>query len=325
VRKYTLLLRSVLVPACCALLMTTVPLDTDVLGYMYYSTAAGSPYKWNLAKLPNGTLFWQADPKAPDILRQSLSKAAQAWAATLDGKLNFSEGPLGGGGITVTWDVTGNLIPDSIFLAYTTFNADLSGSISSVRIIVNASNYTWVRSDDGYVGPPVGGKREADLDSVILHEMGHALGLDHSDKDPTKIVGGYASGNLPTMNSVILPGAQNLHTDDKTGLRFVYTGDTSPDVETSPPPPPSPLIVTATPASGRAPVRILFRQIGGDAKTAWDFGDGTAATGTKVAHRFTAPGTYVVAAQGGGKSGTMNIQVESKQKKQKKSAARIKL
>lgn len=318
-RSFPVLPRPFLTSLCCAVLLTTVFLNTEVLGFTYYATPEGTPFRWNLAALPNSTVCWQADPSAPDILRRSLSNAAQAWSAALGGILMFSEGT---GGITVTWDGDGSLIPNTDLLAYTSFNADISGDISSARIIVNAKNYNWVYSCDGVVLPPNASvKGQADLASVILHEMGHALGLNHSDLDPSKIVGGYGYDNLPTMNSVILPGAQKLHTDDKAGIRFIYTGNGTPvpEVETSP------LVVMAKPPSGRAPVRISFMQAGGDASTTWDFGDGTAACGTKVVHRFTASGTYVVTAQSGGKSGTYNVQVTGKQNKQKKASRNSKL
>jgi PKD repeat protein len=50
---------------------------------------------------------------------------------------------------------------------------------------------------------------------------------------------------------------------------------------------------TARPASGRAPLRVSFKADGPPGATyAWDFGDGTTASGRRVVHRYTEPGTY---------------------------------
>lgn len=313
-RSFTSLARLFLLPVCCGMLTSIVSLETPVSGFTYYATAAsGSPYCWNEAALPNGVIYWQAAPDAPAIVRDSVNNAAQAWSAAVHGVLQFSEGT---GGINIIWDTDGSLIPDSLYLACTNLYVNVPGTITGGRIIINAHDYTWKRSGDGAVGPNVHGVCEADLDSVILHEMGHALGLGHSDNDPSKIVGPWGYGNMPTMNSVILPGAQNLHADDRAGICFIYTGAVPPAA------PPSPLLVTATPLSGRAPIKVLFREADGDPGTIWDFGDGKAAAGAKAAHRFTAPGVYTVTAQSCGKSGSVIIQVVKKQKKLKKIAGK---
>jgi PKD repeat protein len=278
-------------------------LPTPVRGYQAFMTTAQVPYTWNLGTLQGGTIQWQVADGTPQILHDSMVVCTQAWSDATSGVVKFAEGA---GGIKVDWDPNGTMIVDPVFLAYTTFNADATGHISMAHLIVNASNYTWQRGGYGGVGAAgPDGKRQANLDAVMLHELGHALGLDHSDKNPSAIVGGVMLGDPPTMNSIIYPNAGTLHQDDIAGIRSLYNSG-APAVDFSP------LQLSATPAVGKAPLKVVIKQAGGDDSTAWDFGDGASASGNSVKHRFVAAGTYTVKASCGGRSSTMTIQVNKR-------------
>ena len=270
-----------------------------------FMSNANLPYHWTTA------ITWQVDSGAPSIAHDAMAAAFQAWSNATGGAFQFAEGP---GGITLHWDAAGTKIPDPLYLAYTTFNSNSAGEINGGDIIVNALNYTWHNGGYGGVGAVAAdGTRDANLDACILHEVGHALGLNHCDLNPAAIVGVIVPGDPPTMNSVLDAGAGTLHDDDIAGIRSLYPAA---------PPPPSSITVTATPPGGtRKPLQVGFAQVGGDAATAWDFGDGSTGAGVSAQHTFTANGTYTVTVNCRGTTTTATILVGSHAIRAAKAAA----
>jgi len=296
-------LKSLMAIFCGVALVTLMVQPSSA--YSIFKNSTGIPYKWNLATLPSNTIYWTVDASAPAIVRESMLKCTKSWNESTDGVLKFAEGP---GGMVVEWDATGVKIPDTLFLAYAYFSSTNQQDITSARIVINAKNYTWQRGGYTGVGPMVNGMREANLDSVLLHEIGHTLGLDHSDRNVSTIIGEVSASDLPTMNSVIYPGAESLHNDDQAGARFIYLNETSP-VEKAP------LMVLASPLKGKAPLVVSFSQFGGDGTTNWNFGDGVNIKGGAAVRKFTVPGVYNVEVDCKGHKGTVTIEVEAKSAK----------
>jgi len=263
---------------------------------------ANGTYAWNLSA---GKVRWQVVGQAPEIVREAMLYSTDTWSTATEGRLKFEEGP---GGIEIEWDTTGQKIVDPLYLAYALFRADGKQNIFYARIVVNANTYTWQRGGYTGVGPYVNGKREANLDSVVLHELGHALGLDHSDKNSGAIVGSSKTGDLPTMNSIIYPGAETLHLDDETGIRSLYEGTSTGPVV---------IVIGASPATGKAPLTVSFNQTEGGEEVQWDFGDGSGGRGAIAQHKYTTPGVYTATANANGKMGTVTIVIEKKGKKAK--------
>jgi PKD repeat protein len=266
--------------------------------FQTFSNANGTAYAWNV----NTSVKWQVVGDAPQIVREAMLYSTNTWSAATSGKLTFEEGP---GGISIEWDAEGSKIIDTLYLAYTTFNADAKFKIFTSRIVVNASTYGWQRGGYTGVGPMVNGKREANLDSVMLHELGHALGLDHSDRNSAAIVGTAKPGDLPTMNSIIYPGAETLHLDDESGVRALYNAEAAAPIT---------IAIGASPSTGTAPLNVSLNQNTGSNEAQWDFGDGSFGRGANVSHKYTTPGVYTVTVNANGKTGTTTITVDKKGK-----------
>jgi len=272
--------------------------------YQPFISSRQNTYKWNVAA---GPVRWSVLPGAPESVRESMLIVTKTWSDATNGAVVFEEGP---GGISVEWDPTGAKLPDALYLAYAYFHANNADQIYSATITINALTYTWQRGGASGVGPVVNGKREANLDSVLMHELGHALGLDHSCKNPSAIVGAISATDLPTMNSVILPGAETLHTDDDAGIKALYATGT-------PAPPPPGTAIVASPLKGKAPLNVSFSTNDGSIAL-WDFGTGKKRdidSGANATHKFTAPGTYTVSATANGVTTTITIEVERKGKR----------
>ncbi len=113
-------------------------------------------------------------------------------------------------------------------MAFTVISA-ISGNIQSVDIYLNSQinlinpSYQWAT-----------GGGDMDVETVILHELGHSIGWDHPDQvsgsaanyDPYTFQPGYQSIGEEVMYSTYYPnGANRTLTDDEIGgLYFLYPG-----------------------------------------------------------------------------------------------------
>jgi peptidoglycan hydrolase-like protein with peptidoglycan-binding domain len=161
---------------------------------------AHTPSSWGN---PAPTLTWKVN-NANDVTIDQAKAAARAafatWAASTS--LTFQE-VSGSTPATINIDFSTAFGSESLTLAQTTFPG-------AGDMIIN-SHKTWTVS-----GSPQSG--EYDLQSLMLHELGHALGLDHSTVDVVTAV------NSPIMWASVPSQAlkRTLKADDQRGISSLY-------------------------------------------------------------------------------------------------------
>lgn len=170
---------------------------------------------------------------------------AESWIDFEDAGTTATSGPANDSQQIVTW----RPIADAGVLARTWIWYTTT-SFVHVDMEFN-TNYQWSTAP---TAPQI------DIESVALHEAGHALGLDHSS-DPAAIM-------YPTYQ----PGAiaRTLSVDDLAGLRALYPNDDLRATTRSQDPPNVPMPMISRQAFPLNQVRYTFAvQLRNDGKTPW--------------------------------------------------------
>jgi len=163
-----------------------------------------------------------------------------------DGYNDFAWLPLGQGVLGVTW----------------------SGTVTDEADIALSTNFNWYAD----------GINDYDIETVLLHENGHALGLSHSE---------YIDAVMWYQYQEV---RRDLHSDDIAGVSYLYPASNP----TNQPPisdAGGPYTVTEdTPISFDG--SLSDDPDGTIVSYDWDFGDGGTGTGVNPSHTYTTPGTY---------------------------------
>ncbi len=104
-----------------------------------------------------------------------------------------------------TWD--DDLDPLMLGATVRVYRVD-SGTLVEADIALNGVSYDWSVGDMGDC------QRSFDLQAVLTHELGHALGLNHNEDDPATVM-------FPSIGACQTKRA--LHDDDIEGVAFLYT------------------------------------------------------------------------------------------------------
>ena len=180
---------------------------------------SGVPVSWDSSQ----PITLSFAPQVPDPAKLAVIEAFETWNNQIGNQLIFNVVD-SNGAISILWDLTTNGNGNTEIIAITGYHATDS-HLTSVSIVFYAGVY------DFHKGFPYGAsfnavtsRGVADLNSVALHECGHALGLSHSMVLDSE-------GLPPVMYPFLGTASYYLHDDDIAGIQHLYSNPSSLETE----------------------------------------------------------------------------------------------
>jgi hypothetical protein len=210
----TLSSHRVLAAAALLALISPVLVPAGAAAFSYKTTAAGDPVRWNQAGI-EVVLDESLSALCPrDIMEDLLSAAFDEWvdAADLPLEVELTWGTCGEAGVGDS--SAGNCVTaDAGYFSGTAGTGATTlvsyvletGVIRDADIVVNAIDGLWRCGET---------EGDVDLAAAMLHEVGHFLGMSHSEIDEAVM--------SPTMSDE--DEAAPLHEDDIEGAAALYEG-----------------------------------------------------------------------------------------------------
>jgi predicted Zn-dependent protease len=163
----------------------------------------------------------------PDDLASALARAVQTWNAVRAEQPRFSVATAGQPDVTIRF-CRGRWQGETIDLGRSKFTASLhDGTVTAATVEINECDHAFAPPDRP-AGTPY------DLQAVLTHELGHVLGLGHSNNHAALM---YPSGGGANVRTP--------HLEDQTTLALIYLGRAAAD--------PAPGVASARPGSQGGP------------------------------------------------------------------------
>jgi len=222
--------RTAVPPATCLLALLLLSPTVDAYLKIGTRTSSGAlvTVRWNTFPIR----YYVTNRDIPGVtapqLQQAIDRAFHTWQAVPN--VSLSSQFVGFTGLTPSGAGNANVIgfeyhPElDRVLGATSFTLDtVTGEILDSDIFLN-STFPWSVADGGEAG-------RQDVESIVVHELGHLHGLAHSALGETELMAGGGRQVLGEA-SIMFPiaftaGAVNraLHPDDVAGLSDIYGGD----------------------------------------------------------------------------------------------------
>ncbi|MBC77397.1 MAG: hypothetical protein CME64_15440 [Halobacteriovoraceae bacterium] len=195
-------------------LLLVLLLSHHAMAYLYSTGVDGKKLRWNGSRTNINLYANPVDQNSLNInsddVQAAINEGVDEWNKVSPLKVNpvfTSYPPELGAGASFRFSNNPAFFGKGV-LAITSINYDSSnGSIMSADILMNESFYSGASftSDKSSSSGPV-----AYVGDVITHELGHLLGLNHSEVHDSSMI--YS----------IFKGQHSIHSDDKSGIKSLY-------------------------------------------------------------------------------------------------------
>lgn len=173
--------------------------------------STGQQFKWAKFPVPYYIL-----PGTPPFVVKAFTDALAAWQAVAPKTFSFMKSkpvvPTDfNPAIVLSYDLKGWIGGDNSLAITAPTTLPNSGQLVKAFIHVNAATFGWHRGDPWWTSATAKKKAQADIYRVVLHELGHCLGLWHNPDDPNSVMYPYLHESENVISADDIAGLQSIY------------------------------------------------------------------------------------------------------------------